>query len=95
MPSGKNWVHFVYVNVAFVVCAIGVFYYSRIGKIKSNWPLYRCNPFYMFLADDIHDNVKYCFRNVQYNYIVGYIFAPIIYIIRFISKQLHPFLSNF
>jgi len=94
MPSGKNWVNFVYVNIAFVVCAIGVFYYSQIGKIKSNWPLYRCNPLYIFLADDIQDNVNYCFRNVDYNHIIEYIFAPIMYIINFISKQLSSLIDD-
>lgn len=88
MPSGKNWVNFIYVNIAFVICAVCVFYYSQIGKIKANWPLYRCNPMYIFLADDIQDNVKYCFRNIDYTYIIGYILVPIMYIINFISKQI-------
>lgn len=94
MPSGKNWVHFIYINIAFVVCAIGIFYYSQIGKIKSKWPLYRCNPFYIFLADDIQDNVKYCFRNVRYNHIIGYIFGPIMYIFNFMSKPLRGVMKD-
>ena len=88
MPSGKNWVNFIYVNIAFVICAVGVFYYSQIGKIKANWPLYRCNPMYIFLADDIQDNVKYCFRKVHYKYILEYVFRPFMYIINFIEKQI-------
>jgi hypothetical protein len=94
MPSGKNWVNFLYVNIAFVICAICVFYYSQIGKIKSNWPLYRCNPMYIFLADDIQDNFKYCYRKVDYNSIIGYIFGPIMFIINFIAKQLSGIIQN-
>jgi hypothetical protein len=47
MPSGKNWVNFLYVNLAFAIYIAGVFYYSRVAEIKANWPLYRCNPMYM------------------------------------------------
>jgi len=88
MPSGANWGYFIYVNIAFIICIIVVFYYSQIGKIKANWPLYRCNPLYMFLADNIQGNAKYCYRKADYKYIIGYIFVPIKQIIQYIKSKL-------
>lgn len=40
MPSGKNWMNFIYINLAFVLYIAGVFYYGQIAQIKANWPLY-------------------------------------------------------
>jgi hypothetical protein len=59
MPSGKNWGNFLYVNLAFALYIAGVFYYNQIAQIKANWPLYRCNPMYMILADDVQTNFVY------------------------------------
>ena len=44
MPSGKNWINFLYINLAFALYIAGVFYFSQLANIKANWPLYRCNP---------------------------------------------------
>ena len=41
MPSGKNWVKFLYVNLVFVIYIAGVLYYNQVAEIKANWPLYR------------------------------------------------------
>ena len=40
MPSGKNWVNFIYINLAFAIYIAGVFYFSQLAVIKANWPLY-------------------------------------------------------
>ena len=53
MPSGKNWIYFIYINLAFGLYMAGVFYFNQLEEIKANWPLYRCNPMYMPLADDV------------------------------------------
>ena len=79
MPSGKNWVNFMYVNIAFAMYIAGVFYYSKLSEIKTNWPLYRCNPMYMPLADNIEENFTYCIQNVQANY-MGFILEPLTFI---------------
>jgi len=79
MPSGKNWVNFIYVNIAFAIYIAGVFYYSRVAEIKANWPLYRCNPMYMPLADNMEENFTYCIQNVQTNY-MGYLLEPLTFI---------------
>ncbi len=65
MPSGKNWVNFLYVNIAFAIYIAGVFYYSQLAEIKANWPLYRCNPMYMLLADDIEENFTIVFNQCK------------------------------
>jgi hypothetical protein len=55
MPSGKNWIYFLYVNLAFILYIIGVFYYSQVAIIKADGPLYRYNLMYMHLADNIEE----------------------------------------
>lgn len=79
MPSGNNWVNFLYINIAFAIYIAGVFYYNQTSQIKANWPLYRCNPMYMFLADDIEENFVYCVQSMQTNF-MGYLLQPITFI---------------
>lgn len=79
MPSGQNWVNFLYINIAFAIYIAGVFYYNQVSEIKSNWPLYRCNPMYMFLADDIEENFVYCVQSMQTNF-MGYLLQPLTFI---------------
>ena len=93
MPSGKNWVNFLYVNIAFAIYIAGVFYYSQISKIKANWPLYRCNPMYMFLADDVEENFTYCIQTMQTNF-MGYLLAPLTYITGTLGTQMSGFMDS-
>ena len=90
MPSGKNWVNFLYVNLAFAIYISGVFYYSQVAQIKANWPLYRCNPMYMPLADDMQENFTYCIQSMQTNF-MGYLLQPL----TFITNSLGSMLGNF
>jgi hypothetical protein len=90
MPSGKNWVNFLYVNLAFAIYIAGVFYYSQLAQIKANWPLYRCNPMYMPLADDMGENFTYCIQSMQTNF-MGYLLQPL----TFITNSLGSMLGNF
>ncbi len=53
MPSGKNWINFIYINLAFAIFIAGSFYLNSIQEIRKNWPQYRCNPLYMPLSEDI------------------------------------------
>jgi len=80
MPSGKNWFNFLYINVAFVLYILGVFYYSKIVEIKENWPLYRCNPMYMPLADNVNENFVYCIQTMQSSY-MDYLLQPLTFVI--------------
>ena len=79
MPSGKNWVNFLYVNLAFAIYIAGVFYYSRVAEIKANWPLYRCNPMYMPLADNVEENFVYCIQSMQTNF-MGFLLQPLTFL---------------
>jgi len=76
MPSGKNWVNFLYVNLAFVIYIAGIFYFNQLANIKAQWPLYRCNPMYMPLADDMESNFVYCIQSMQTNF-MGYLLEPL------------------
>jgi hypothetical protein len=93
MPSGKNWVNFLYVNIAFAIYIAGVFYYSQLAEIKANWPLYRCNPMYMLLADDIEENFTYCIQSMQTNF-MGYLLQPITFITGSLTTMMGGFMGD-
>lgn len=90
MPSGKNWVNFIYINLAFVIFIVAIFYFNKIAQIKAQWPLYRCNPMYMMLADDIESNFVYCIQNMQTNY-MGHLLEPL----TFVTSQVSGIASSF
>lgn len=90
MPSGKNWIYFLYVNIAFALYFAGVFYYSQVQEIKANWPEYQCNPIYMPLADNIEQNFTYCIQSMQSNF-MGYLLQPL----SFITGSLGTMMSGF
>ena len=90
MPSGKNWVNFLYVNIAFALYITGVFYYSQLEEIKANWPLYRCNPMYMTFSDNIEKDFTYCVQTMQTNY-MGFLLQPL----TFITSSLTDMAGNF
>ena len=93
MPSGKNWGDFIYVNLAFAIYIAGVFYFSQLAAIKANWPLYRCNPMYMPLADDVESNFVYCIQNMQSDF-MGYLLQPLTFVTSAISSTLGSFLGE-
>jgi len=93
MPTGQNWMNFVYINIAFIVYMLGVFYFSKVQEIKENWPLYRCNPMYMPLADDINSNFTYCIQNMQSEY-MGYLLQPLTHITGMLGGMLGSFVEQ-
>lgn len=93
MPSGKNWVNFLYVNIAFAIYIAGVFYFNQIAQIKANWPLYRCNPMYMFLAEDVEENFTYCIQNMQSSF-MGYLLQPITFITSSLTAMMGGFMGD-
>jgi len=93
MPSGKNWLNFLYVNLAFAIYIAGVFYYSQVAEIKANWPLYRCNPMYMPLADNLEENFTYCVQSMQTNY-MGYLLEPITFVTNSLGTMLGGFMEE-
>ena len=93
MPSGKNWLHFLYLNLAFAIYIAGVFYYSQVAEIKAKWPLYRCNPMYMPLADNMEENFTYCIQSMQTNY-MGYLLQPITFVTNSLGGMLGGFMEE-
>lgn len=90
MPTGSNWLKFVYINLGFLAYIAIVFYYLNLAEIKKNWPLYRCNPMYMIFADNIEENFVQCIQSSQMNF-MGYILQPL----EFATSSLSSMLSNF
>ena len=93
MPSGKNWVNFLYVNLAFAIYIVGAIFYSRVAEIKAKWPLYRCNPMYMPLADDVEENFVYCIQSVQTNF-MGYLLQPLTFLTGSLGGMLGGFMGD-
>ena len=93
MPTGKNWVNFLYINLAFVIYIIGVFYYSQMAEIKANWPLYRCNPMYMPLADNVEQNFSYCIQHMQTDF-MGHLLQPLTFATSSINTTLGGFTND-
>jgi hypothetical protein len=93
MPSGRNWINFLYINLAFALYIAGVFYYSQVAEIKANWPLYRCNPMYMPLADDMEENFVYCIQSMQTNF-MGYLLQPLTFITNTLGGMLGSFMDE-
>ena len=93
MPSGKNWINFVYVNLAFGLYIAGVFFFSQLKNIKDNWSTYRCNPMYMPLADDVETNFVYCIQNSMSSF-MGFIMQPLTFLTSSMSGMLSGFLDE-
>ena len=94
MPTGKNWVNFFYINLIFLLYILGIFYYSKYKEVKENWPLYRCNPLYMPLADDINSNFVYCIQNMQSEY-MGFLLQPLTFITSVLGDTINSFVGQF
>ena len=79
MPKGIDWIHFIYINLAYLVLTLSMYFFASVEEIKQNWPLYRCNPIYMPLSDNIQNDFVYCVQNMQTSY-MGYLLEPLTYI---------------
>ena len=79
MPKGNDWINFIYVNLGFIAQVFVMYYFVAVADIKANWPLYRCNPIYMPLSDNIETDFVYCVQNMQTSF-MGYLLQPLTYI---------------
>jgi hypothetical protein len=79
MPKGIDWVHFIYINLAFIVLIFSMYFFASVAEIKKDWPKYRCNPMFMPLSDNIQNDFVYCVQNMQNSY-MGYLLEPLTYI---------------
>ena len=93
MPSGKNWVHFIYINLAFVFFIVGVRFLTSLAEVKANWPAYRCNPMYMPLSDNVEQDFTYCVQNIQ-NSSMGYLLQPLTFVTSSITTVLGEFVEE-
>jgi hypothetical protein len=80
MPTMKNYLNFVYVNLGFVAQVTIMMYFKSLKEIKDNWPVYRCNPPYWFFSDNISEDFTYCVQNSQMN-MMGYLLEPLNYMV--------------
>jgi len=85
MPSMKNYLNFIYVNLGFVAQIAVMMYFKSALEIKKNWPLYRCNPPYWFFSDNISEDFTYCVQNTQTN-LMGYLLQPLNYMVSSLSS---------
>jgi len=93
MPTGKNWLHFIWVTLGFAVYTICVYYLTSIKDIKDNWPIYRCNPMYMPLSDDIGSDFTYCVQNVTTS-LMGHLLQPLTFITSGLSEMGNNFTTE-
>jgi len=93
MPTGVNWVHFIYVNLGFIIYTYAITLLTSLKKIRDNWPLYRCNPMYMPLAPNIEENFAYCIQGMQSNF-MGYILQPLSFVVNSVGSSIGSSLSS-
>lgn len=80
MPSMKNYLNLLYVNLGFLAQITIMIYFKSALEIKENWPLYRCNPSYWFFSENISEDFTYCVQNTQMN-MMGYLLQPLNYMV--------------
>lgn len=90
MPTGQNWINFIYVNLGFTLYTVATYYLSSLKEIKDNWPLYRCNPMYMPLSDNMSQDFTYCVQNITTSF-MGFLLQPL----TFITSTLSTLGGNF
>jgi hypothetical protein len=93
MPSGKNWLYFLYINIAFGIYIAGIFYYNQVAYIQQNWPTYRCNPIYMPLADDVESNFVYCVQNSMSSF-MGFLLEPLTFLTSSLGNMSFGFMNE-
>ena len=86
MPKGIDWIHFIYVNLGFILQVMAMYLYTSINQIKADWPTYRCNTMFMPLSDNLEDYFVYCVQNMQTN-LMGYLLEPLTYITSNLSSM--------
>ncbi len=85
MPTMKNYLNLLYVNLGFLSQIFAMMYFKSILDIKENWPIYRCNPAYWVFSDNISKDFTYCVQNTQIN-TMGYLLQPLNYMISSLTK---------
>jgi len=68
MPSGRNWLNFIFVNLGFFLQFMLMYYWIMKSAIMKDWNKYRCNPMYMPLSDSPSKDFTFCVQKIQSNY---------------------------
>jgi hypothetical protein len=85
MPTMKNYLNFIYVNLGFIAQIAVMMYFKSALEIKKNWPLYRCNPPYWIFSNNISEDFTYCVQNTQMN-LMGYLLQPLNFMVSSLSS---------
>jgi hypothetical protein len=93
MPTGTHWIQFIYIHLAFFFLLFGIIILTQIKKIRQDWPLYRCNPMYMPLSENIEIDFIYCVQSIQGNFI-GFLLQPISFALNTIGSILGDFMND-
>jgi hypothetical protein len=93
MPTGKNWLNFIFINLAFAFYILGIIYVTSVQEIKKNWALYRCNPMYMPLSDNVQADFAHCVQNIQM-VTMGEILKPLTSITSGLTDLMSSFTSD-
>jgi len=93
MPTIRNWLYFALVNFLIMGYIFCLYYLTSLQEIKDNWPLYRCNPMYMPLSDNIEQDFTYCVQNMQGNF-MGYLLEPLTFITGSLSNMMGGFMND-
>ena len=75
-PIGTQWMNFAFVNLGFICIILIMIFYVYIANIKKNWGMYKCNPMFMLLSDNIGADFKSCINQVQ-NKAMPTVMAPV------------------
>jgi hypothetical protein len=93
MPTIRNWLYFALVNFLIMGYIVCLYYLTSLQEIKANWSLYRCNPMYMPLSDNIEQDFTYCIQNMQGNF-MGYLLEPLTFITGSLSNMMGGFMND-
>ena len=65
---------------------MAIVYFGSIAEIKRNWPLYRCNPMYMWLSDDMDEDFTGCIQTMQSDFMPD-LLEPLNYVVDQLSTM--------
>ena len=93
MPSGMQIANCIFVHLAFITCLISIQFLSSMKEIKENWALYRCNPMYMPMSDNIQQDFTYCVQDIQTGF-MGHLLQPLTNITGSMTEVLSGFMDE-
>ena len=85
MPTMKNYLNLIYVNLGFLSQITVMMYFRSVLEIRKNWPIYRCNPPYWFFSENISEDFTYCVQNTQMN-MMGFLLQPLNFMVQSLTS---------